>query len=634
MICPETGGVDTSMLTTEELLDRLLTVRAAAVAAETDRAQEVEALPEGQREGAANLLHYLALRNVDLRDEQRALAARGLSSLGRAEAHVLATLDAVIARLGADVAVDPAAGSPVMPDDLGRRGPSAVTGHDRLRRHAIEALGPAPSGRSTRVMVTMPSEAASDPALVQSFVSAGMTIARINGAHDDPAAWRAMAEHVRRADREHGQAVRIAFDLAGPKLRTGPIAPGPAVVRVRPARDPRGRVVSPARFALVSAAGTSVGTSVGDELTSIPVDHLLIAGAACGDEIRFEDARGRKRSLTVTDVNGSALEVVCDRTAYFVAGLELVRRRGGEAQATGRVGALPATASSIDLRVGDLLELRAGRQPGRSARVGADQIVIEPAHVGVDVPELFGALAVGHRVLLDDGAIETVVRSLDADRIVVEVVRPDRAKLRAEKGINVPDVSVPIAALTDADLAALETAVSFADLIAFSFVSGPDDIGRLHDELDRLGACDVGVILKIEHRAAFEYLPDMLIAAMRRPPAAVMVARGDLAVEVGYERLAEVQEEILWLCEAAHVPVIWATQVLESLAKRGAPTRAEVTDAAWSSRAECVMLNKGPYIAETIRFLDDILGRMDAHQSKRTPLLRRLSVATAPYVSD
>jgi pyruvate kinase len=336
----------------------------------------------------------------------------------------------------------------------------------------------------------------------------------------------------------------------------------------------------------------------------------------------------------VTGVSASVLEVACDRTAYFVAGLELVRRRCGEPLATGRVGALPATASSIDLRAGDLLELRAGRRPGRNACVGADHVVVEPAHVGVDVPELFGALAVGHRVLLDDGAIETVVCSVDADRIGVEVVRPGRAKLRAEKGINVPDVSVPIAALTDDDLAALETAVSFADLVAFSFVSGPDDIGRLHDELDRLGADDVGVILKIEHRAAFEYLPDMLIAAMRRPPAAVMVARGDLAVEVGYERLAEVQEEILWLCEAAHVPVIWATQVLESLAKRGAPTRAEVTDAAWSSRAECVMLNKGPFIAETIRFLDDILGRMDAHQSKRTPMLRRLSVATAPYASD
>jgi pyruvate kinase len=106
-----------------------------------------------------------------------------------------------------------------------------------------------------------------------------------------------------------------------------------------------------------------------------------------------------------------------------------------------------------------------------------------------------------------------------------------------------------------------------------------------------------------------------------------MVARGDLAVEMGFERLAEVQEEILWMCEAAHVPVIWATQVLEGLAKTGAPSRAEVTDAAMSARAECVMLNKGPYIVEATRFLGAVLERMQSHQSKKSATLRKLSVS-------
>ncbi len=111
---------------------------------------------------------------------------------------------------------------------------------------------------------------------------------------------------------------------------------------------------------------------------------------------------------------------------------------------------------------------------------------------------------------------------------------------------------------------------------------------------------------------------------MRSEAVGVMIARGDLAVEVGYERLAEVQEEILWLCEAAHLPVIWATQVLEGLAKEGIPSRAEITDAAMSERAECVMLNKGPHIQEAIVVLDNILGRMQAHQSKKTSMLRQL----------
>jgi pyruvate kinase len=108
-----------------------------------------------------------------------------------------------------------------------------------------------------------------------------------------------------------------------------------------------------------------------------------------------------------------------------------------------------------------------------------------------------------------------------------------------------------------------------------------------------------------------------------------MIARGDLALEVGYGRLAEVQEEILWLCEAAHVPVIWATQVLESLSKNGMPTRAEVTDAAMSQRAECVMLNNAPHVLSTIRILDDILQRMDAHQKKKSATLRLLRVSAS-----
>jgi pyruvate kinase len=106
-----------------------------------------------------------------------------------------------------------------------------------------------------------------------------------------------------------------------------------------------------------------------------------------------------------------------------------------------------------------------------------------------------------------------------------------------------------------------------------------------------------------------------------------MIARGDLAVECGFERLAEVQEEILWISEAAHIPVIWATQVLETLSKTGMPSRAEITDAAMGDRAECVMLNKGPHVVSAVRVLDDILRRMQAHQTKKRSMLRELRLA-------
>jgi pyruvate kinase len=95
-----------------------------------------------------------------------------------------------------------------------------------------------------------------------------------------------------------------------------------------------------------------------------------------------------------------------------------------------------------------------------------------------------------------------------------------------------------------------------------------------------------------------------------------MIARGDLAVEIGYRRLAEMQEEILWLCEAASIPVIWATQVLDEFVKTGIPTRAEITDAAMAERAECVMLNKGTHVVAAVKALHELLPLMEAHPNK------------------
>lgn len=147
---------------------------------------------------------------------------------------------------------------------------------------------------------------------------------------------------------------------------------------------------------------------------------------------------------------------------------------------------------------------------------------------------------------------------------------------------------------------------------------------RLRAELAARGADALAIMLKIETRRGFEHLPELLFAAMGAHAAGVMIARGDLAVECGFERMAEVQEEILWACEAAHMPVVWATQVLESLAKRGLASRAEITDAAMGERAECVMLNKGAHILEAMRTLDDVLRRMQSHQAKKRPLMRAL----------
>jgi pyruvate kinase len=154
--------------------------------------------------------------------------------------------------------------------------------------------------------------------------------------------------------------------------------------------------------------------------------------------------------------------------------------------------------------------------------------------------------------------------------------------------------------------------------VCLSFIRKPKDVELLLAELDKLSARNLGLVVKVETKKAFKNLPRLVLAAMRRYPVAVMIARGDLAVECGWDRLAELQEEILWVCDAARVPVMWATQVLEQETKKGLPSRAEITDAAQSQRADCVMLNKGPHILAAIHTLDSILRRMQTLQFQRT----------------
>ncbi|HUJ74194.1 MAG TPA: pyruvate kinase, partial [bacterium] len=230
-----------------------------------------------------------------------------------------------------------------------------------------------------------------------------------------------------------------------------------------------------------------------------------------------------------------------------------------------------------------------------------------------------------------DGKIEAVITAAGPKQVTAKITQAAGrgTALGANKGINLPDSALHLTALTSKDLADLADIVHMADVVGYSFVRRPEDVHQLQGQLRRLGRGDMPILLKIENRQAFEELPSLLLALMRSPVAGVMIARGDLAIEIGYERLAEVQEEILWICEAAHMPVVWATQVLETLAKQGVPSRAEITDAAMGVRAECVMLNKGPYILEAIRALDNILVRMQEHHNKKREMLRRLKLAEA-----
>ena len=255
--------------------------------------------------------------------------------------------------------------------------------------------------------------------------------------------------------------------------------------------------------------------------------------------------------------------------------------------------------------------------------------MLRPAVISCTLPEVFEDVRCGDAIYFDDGKIGGVIESIEPDCATVKINRARECgqKLRGDKGINLPDSTLRLPALTARDVEHLEFVVRHADMVSLSFANSGADVELLQQHLKRLGGENLGVILKIETRRGFENLPEMLFAGLRSLCCGIMIARGDLAVECGFERLAEVQEEILWLCEAAHVPVIWATQVLESLAKDGLPSRAEITDAAMSERAECVMLNKGPHVCEAVSVLDDILQRMETHVTKKRSMLRELKVA-------
>ncbi len=448
-------------------------------------------------ESSQNLAYYLALRRHDLRPLQLALMPWGLSSLGRIEARVLPNLNAAIATLAGICQVDD--------DSLPPRPPLAAffQGENLLQQHTEELFGQPHNQRQGRIMVTLPTQAASNYEFVRDLLRRGCDCVRINCAHDNVYQWSAMIANVRLATTETGYPCKVLMDLAGPKPRIGmAISPG-------------------------------------------------------GEQRIF-----RGDCLLLTD-------------------------------------SLPTTMCS------DCLQAQCS------------------------LPEILEQVQVGARVWIDDGSIGAIVESTTPEGILLRITHAGikGSKLRADKGLNFPDTDLQLSPLTEKDLRDLDFVATHADIIGYSFVKKATDIQLLQRELKARLPDSItmpAIVAKIETPQAVRNLPELIVQAAGKQALGIMIARGDLAIEIGYQRLAEIQEEILWLCQAAHIPVIWATQVLENLVKKGIPSRAEMTDAAMAERAECVMLNKGPFIMDAVTILDDVLLRMQAHQQKKTPLLRAL----------
>ena len=455
------------------------------------------AMPKGVRDSMGNLAAYLALRHQDLRDMQDKLSHLGLSSLGRCESRVMASLEVVLAALSV---LDGAKPSRLSWPPAG----SFTSGFERIQDAAEDILGPSNASK-VRIMVTLPPAAAEDESWCRHLIAAGASCVRINCAHDTPEMWLAMIRNVRHASRAMKRDVRVQMDMTGPRARTARCNQG----------DDQKR-------------------------------------AHNGDKIFL--ARD-----TLPKLSHAQFETVCT------------------------------------------------------------------------LPEVVDSLKKGTYVFFNEGKLGAIVakKNREGALLLVTQARDKGERFRDDMAINVLGTDLNLDALTGRDREHLDFIVQHADIVGYSFVQRASDMETLHEEIAKRRALrkikrPLAIVAKIETAQAVRNLPEIIVHGAARGPLAVMIARGDLAVELGPVRMAEIQEELLWISEAAHVPVIWATQVLENLAKKGLPSRAELTDAAMSERAECVMLNKGPYILETVRVLNEVLTRMAGHQRKKMPTFRPL----------
>ncbi|MCB0548048.1 MAG: hypothetical protein KDD19_10720 [Phaeodactylibacter sp.] len=567
------------------------------------------------QQSARNLVYYRAMRSDDIRSLQKRLGWMGISRLAKAESHTLSSLYITRSVLTAFLEDEPIHIQPA--------GLSIKEGNRLARTNAKALLGFRAKGRRTRIMVTLPSEAAEDYGLVRQMIAEGMNCARINCAHDGPEQWKKMIDHVRKASKKLKRKCQVAMDLAGPKIRTGDLKPGSKVRKYRPQKDVRGRIVQPIEVWIGPAPHVSL------ELAHVPVSSAALKTLKPGARLYFRDARRKRRELLLTEVQPDGCIAELYRTTFLETGMMLYTDKNKRARPL-VVGELPAVEAPLLLKRGDMLRLHREHTPGEPAEYDEKGNLVREAHVSCTSEEVFGQVEVGEPILFDDGMIRGRIRKVSEEEMWVQIehTKEGGGKLAADKGINLPDSKLSIRGLTDKDIKDLRFVAAFADVANVSFVNSVLDVRQLIQELEKLKATEkLGIILKIETKSGFNNLLEILLEAMRMHPVGVMIARGDLAIEVGWENIGRVQEEILSLCQSAHIPDIWATQVLENMAKRGIPSRAEITDAAMAQRAECVMLNKGEYILNAIQLLDTILKDLEPYQEKNAPMLPAMELA-------
>jgi len=335
----------------------------------------------------------------------------------------------------------------------------------------------------------------------------------------------------------------------------------------------------------------------------------------------------RNRNAKVIATLGPASSTPQAIESLFVAGADVFRlnfSHGSHADHQARIDIIRALEEKVQrpiailadlqgpkLRVGDFAEGRVRIENGAAFRLDMSQELGTTQRAPLLHPEVFAALRVGSELLIDDGRIRLLVEHHGDDFAHTRVLVG--GEVSNHKGVNVPNVMLPISPLTDKDLRDLEFAVEHgADWIALSFVQRPGDVA----EARRLVSAHVGsrvrLLSKLEKPSAIEHLDDIIELSD-----AVMVARGDLGVECPPETVPILQKRILRACRQAGKPVVVATQMLDSMIHSPSPTRAEASDVATAvyDGADAVMLSAetaaGDYPTEAVTMMNRIIKQVE-----------------------
>ncbi len=597
-------------------LDALVTEIDEAVA---QRQDDITAVHDSYRSGAENLVAYLALRSTDRRDLQRELTALGAPSLQFPELDVRAKITAarsLVSALIGDESQD------AILERMAAVEEALNAAEKRLSVNSDDMMGVPCGPRSTRIMVSVPRKAADDPEVMENLLGAGAEIARINLVYDNAQMWEQMAVNIRETALHLHRTIPIAVDLPGPEILTGPVADGPRVGSSTVVRYDDGEMRYPSRLWVVpeylEGNLPEPPELEGTRPLRMMVENDWFDHLELGMKVRTADNRGVQRTFLVMMKHDDGALLQGDRStwirnhAMLEANFERTRVRG-----------IPPLRRGVHLERGDELLLTADLTPVDPPRKG------EVAQIGCTEPSIFEALKVGDPVLFNDGALYSTVQELGQGEALLRITQAkDGGQTIYENcGINLPDTQLNLPAVTEEDEQVLLATADFASIVEVSFVRTVQDVQdalamvcRVEEHSGRA----LGIVLKLETLEAMQNLPEILLELMKHERVGVMVARGDMAAELGIMQMVEAPRYVVNLCEAAQIPVIIGSDILDTLTNWGQPTRAEVTDAAWAQRAECVMLDQGKHMVETVQALSGLLSTMDEVQRKNQSLLSPL----------